>query len=114
MPVVIDMFSAESIRRDPTDVELVSETTLQQISDWMMRTYNLREDEDLPQLRDLVARIRDLDALKAGLSPIFNETQDGDTLWLAQSRYREPLWGHEGIALVRDKRPIIYIRLIDF
>src|SRR5262249_23173792 len=101
------------VRRDPTDIELVSEATLQQISDWMMWRLQLREREDLPQLRDLVARIRDLDALKAGLSPIFNEMRDGDTTWLAQSRFRDTLIGHEGIALVRGDRPIVYIRVLN-
>jgi hypothetical protein len=58
-------------------------------------------------------RFRDLEILKRGLSPIFDEMQDGDSLWLCQSRFRAPLIGHEGVALVRDKRPLIYIRVLN-
>jgi hypothetical protein len=101
-----DMFSSKAVHRDPTDIELVKEVTLRQISDWLMRHY-----EGLPE--HLLSRIRDLETLKDGLSPIFNEMREGDSIWLCQSRVRAPLWGSEGLALVRDNRPVIYIRVLN-
>jgi len=100
------MFSPNAVKRDPTDIELVQEVTLQQLSDWLMRRF-----EGLPE--HLLRRIRDLETLKNGLSPIFNEMRDGDSIWLCQSRFTAPLWGHEGFALVRDNRPAIYIRVLN-
>jgi len=93
------MFSPHAVRRGPTDIELVREVTLQQGSDWLLRRF-----EGLPD--HFMQRFRDLEILKRGLSPIFDEMQDGDSLWLCQSRFRAPLIGHEGVALVRDKRPL--------
>jgi hypothetical protein len=102
-----DFFPAANVRRDPTDIELVQEVTLQQLSDWLLNLC-----DGLPE--KYLKRIRDPDALKRGLSPIFKEMRDGDTIWLCQSRFRAPLYGHEGIALVRDKRPVVYIRALNY
>ncbi|RFB79048.1 hypothetical protein [Methylovirgula sp. 4M-Z18] len=101
-----DMFSPKDVRREPTDIEMVQEVTLQQLSDWLLRLFGA-----LPE--HLLQHFRDLEALKNGLSPIFNEMRDGDSLWLCQSRFRAPLWGHEGVALVRDNRPIVYILMMN-
>ncbi|WP_460088497.1 hypothetical protein [Roseibium sp. LAB1] len=102
---MIDMFSPSAVKRDPPDIELVKEVTLQQFSNWLMRHFGA-----LPQ--HLVEPIRDLTTLKRGLAPIYEELRDGDSLWLCRSRVIGPLHGHEGIALVRDKQPVIYIRII--
>ena len=102
---MVDMFSPTAVKRDPVDIELVKEVTLQQLSDWLMLHF-----EGLP--RHLVEPIRDLEALKRGLSPIYDELCDGDSIWLCRSLIIGPLHGHEGVALVRDKRPVIYIRVI--
>jgi hypothetical protein len=103
----VDIFSATSVQRDPKDIELVQEVTLQQLSDWLLRLMN-----GLPE--HYLEFVRNLDALKSGLSPIFKEMRDGDTIWLGQSRLRGPLYGHKGIAMVHDKRPIVYIRALNF
>jgi hypothetical protein len=103
----VDIFSETSVQRDPEDIELVHEVTLRQLSDWLLRLM-----DGLPE--HYLELVRDLDALKSGLSPIFKEIQEGDTIWLGKSRLRGPLWGHEGIALVRDNRPIVYIRAVDY
>jgi hypothetical protein len=103
---VSDFFSVDHVQRDPTDIELVREVTLQQLSDWLM--WHL---QGLPE--QYLKRIRDLDSLKDGLAPIFKEMRDGDTIWLGESQYREPLYGHEGVALVRGERPIVYIRVLN-
>jgi hypothetical protein len=104
-----DFYPATSVHRDPGDIVLVRELTLQQLSDWMLRQYEIFR---LPER--YLNLFRDLDRLKSGLSPIFKEMREGDTIWLAESRVRGPLWGHEGIALVRDARPIVYIRTRNF
>jgi hypothetical protein len=104
-----DFYPATSIHRDPEDIVLVRELTLQQLSDWMLRQYEIFR---LPER--YLKLFRDLDRLKSGLSPIFKEMRAGDTIWVAESRLRTSLWGHEGIALVRDSRPVVYIRMRNF
>src|SRR5204863_8405829 len=95
---VEDFFPAANVQNDPREIELeielVREVTLLQLSDWLTCHF-----QGLPE--QYLKRIRDLDALKTGLSPIFKEMGDGDSIWLCQSRYREPLYASEGIALVR-------------
>ncbi|SCM79590.1 hypothetical protein KL86PLE_90534 [uncultured Pleomorphomonas sp.] len=58
--------------------------------------------------------VRDLAKLKKGLSPLYDEMRDSDRLWLCRSREIGLLYGHEGIALVRDGRPIVYIRVVQY
>lgn len=101
---MVDMFSPNAVRREPTDIELIQEITLRWLSDWL-----IQRAEGLPE--HLLQRIRDLAALRDSLSAIFNDMREGDSIWLCQSRVRAPLWGHEGVALVRDNRPIVYIRI---
>jgi hypothetical protein len=104
-----DFFGATSIHRDPEDIVLVRELTLQQLSDWMLQQYEIFR---LPER--YLKLFRDFDRLKSGLSPIFKEMREGDTIWVAESRLRASLWGHEGIALVRNSRPVVYIRMRNF
>jgi hypothetical protein len=40
--------------------------------------------------------------------------QKEGTMWLARSRQRGPLYGHEGIALVRNGRPAEYVRVWNY
>lgn len=61
----------------------------------------------------LVDRVRDLESLKEHFSPILNRMQEGDTIWLARSQRRGPLYGHEGLALVRNGQPAEYVRDIE-
>ena len=101
------MFPEANVKRDPADVELVRQVTLQQLSEWLLQLM-----DGLPE--HSLKRVRDLNSLKTGLSPIFREMRDGDTVWLCRSRLIGPLHGHQGVALVRDKRPIVYIRALNF
>ncbi|HEY2874586.1 MAG TPA: hypothetical protein VGJ56_21865 [Reyranella sp.] len=101
-----DFFPATNVRRDPEDIDLVLQIELQQLSDWLAWHF-----QGLPE--QYMKQIRDLEALRNGLSPIFGVIQEGDTLWLGRSRRFGPLYGHEGIALVRDGRPIVYIRALN-
>jgi hypothetical protein len=73
---VADLFGASSVQRDPTDIELVREVTVQQISDWLMSLIGGLHGLPDDVLR-AVKRLQDLDYLKNGLSPIFMEMQDG-------------------------------------
>lgn len=66
----------------------------------------------LPQ--HILEKIRDLTTLEEGLGPIFRAKKEGDSLWLAESEHIGPLYGHRGIALVRENRPVIYIKFIQY
>ncbi|GLS20166.1 hypothetical protein GCM10007874_31830 [Labrys miyagiensis] len=101
------VFWANAVKYWPRDVELIEEVSLQQFSEWL-----LLRVERLPD--HLLQRIRDLESLKGGLTPILSEMRGGDSLWLCQSRLREPLQGHEGVALVRDDQPVVYIRVLNY
>lgn len=92
------------VRSNPDDIELVREVSLRQVSDWLLSFIG-----DGPH--PLVDRIRDLEALKEHFSPILSRMQEGDTMWLARSQRRGALYGHEGIALVRDGQPAEYMRV---
>lgn len=102
-----DVFPPTTVRRDPTDVALVVEVTLPKISSWLMHHF---ESQDLPE--HLLQHIRDPDLLKKTLAPIYDDMRPGDSVWLCHSREIGPLHGHEGVALVRDGRPIVYIRFV--
>lgn len=104
---MVDPFPPISVKRDPEGLALVVEVTLPQISSWLMHQF-----EDLPE--HLLQHIRDLDLLKKALAPLYDEMADGDSLWLCRSRQIGPPHGHEGIALVREGRPIIYVRLVAY
>jgi hypothetical protein len=104
---MVEMFSLGAAMRDPKDITLVIEVTLQQISDWVVY-----QAEGLPN--HLMQRMHDLAELKKGLSPLYDEMRDGDSLWLCRSHEIGPLYGHEGIALVRNRQPVIYIRVVQY
>lgn len=90
------------VRSNPDDIELVREVSLRQVSDWLLTFLG-----GMPE--DFLNRVRDLESLKEHFSPLFSRMQEGDTLWLARSQRRGPLYGHEGIALVRNDRPAEYM-----
>lgn len=94
-----------SIDRDPTDVLLVVEMSQPQISSWLARLA-----DDMPD--HLTPPGRDPNTLEKTLAPLYEEMRDGDSLWLCQSRAKEPDHAHVGIALVREDRPVAYIRMV--
>ncbi|MBO6512024.1 hypothetical protein [Roseibium sp.] len=98
-----------SVKRNPTALKMVREVSLQQYSQWLMEKF-----EKFHPPTELIEQLQDLDNQRTYLSAIFDEMHDGDSLWLCQSQKIGPLSGHEGIALVRDGRPIIYVRLITY
>lgn len=98
------MFSPSCNYREPTDIVLVVEMSLPQISSWLARLA-----EDMP---DRVPPHQDLDALKKDLAPLYDEMRAGDSLWLCQSIVMGPGHGHVGLALVRDGQPVVYIRVV--
>jgi len=102
-----EMFERKRFRRNPMDIELVSEISLKDISDWLLSLY-----EGLPE--DLLSQLRNLETLRAGLSPIYKEMQKGDSIWRCRTQKTGPLYGNEGIALVRKNRPRIYIAFIHY
>lgn len=99
----MEMFRASAVRHNPADLELVREVTLQDLSDWLLLTGAALLPEHLSQ------RVRNLGSLKEDLSPLFDGMREGDSLWLCRSRFRAPLFGHEGIARVRDGLPVVYV-----
>ncbi len=102
-----EMFSPSSVIRDPKNIVRVIEVTLPQISSWILYHWG-----GLPEY--LAKHFRDLDLLKKGLAPLYDEMREGDSLWLCRSDQIGPLFGHEGIGLVRDGRVIIYIRMVQY
>lgn len=48
------------------------------------------------------------------IAPLLDAMVTGDTLWLCRSKHRGVLYGHEGIALVRDRQPIIYLPVVNY
>ncbi|WP_026792247.1 hypothetical protein [Pleomorphomonas oryzae] len=101
---MVDPFPPISVKRDPEGLALVVEVTLPQISSWLMHQF-----EDLPE--HLLQHIRDLDLLKKALAPLYDEMADGDSLWLCRGRPTGP-HADEGVALVREGRPILYMRMV--
>ncbi|MFN4016409.1 MAG: hypothetical protein ACK4JB_13805 [Reyranella sp.] len=94
----------QQVRSNPDDIELVREVSLWQVSDWLLSFMG-----EAPN--PLADRIRDLEALREHFSPILGRMQEGDTMWLARSKQRGALYGHEGIALVRNGQPAEYMRV---
>ncbi|MEP3049388.1 MAG: hypothetical protein ABJL55_16190 [Roseibium sp.] len=86
------MFSAKSLHQNPTDIELIKEVTLQEFFEWLLQFF----EGQLPE--HIKARLKDLNALKMGFAPIYEELKDGDSVWLCRSRIKGPLIGHEGRA----------------
>lgn len=101
---MVDAFPPISVQRDPEGLALVIEVSLPQISSWLLHQF-----EDLPE--HLLRHIRDPDLLRDMLSPLYDEKRDGDSLWLCRSHRAGAAHGHEGVALVRDGKPVIYLRM---
>lgn len=84
--------------RNPTGLELVEETTLVEFREWTIELLGGRLN-DLPQVA-----VDAVNNSKSMLAPLLNLMQPGDQLWRCRSEKRGPLYGHEGVALVRDGR----------
>ncbi|OJF92295.1 hypothetical protein AX760_06140 [Pararhizobium antarcticum] len=93
--------------RNPVGVELVQETTLSGFRDWFIHRFG-----GLDQLPQVFVDL--LNKPEVLLAPLLDELQPGDKLWLCRSLKIGVLYGHEGIALVRDRQPLIYLRVIDY
>lgn len=92
---------------DPSDLELLEETTPEGFVAWFIERCG--GIDSLPE-----SLIEKLHHPETELAPLLDPMMPGDTLWLARSRVIAPLWGHEGIALVRDGRPIVYLRVMNY
>jgi hypothetical protein len=87
----------------PSGLELIEETTLDGFRDWQIQLFG-GQLGGLPQ--PLIDAINDP---ATTLAPLLRGMRPGDQLWLCRSEKRGPLYGHEGIAVVRDGRPMIYM-----
>ncbi|MGP4690083.1 hypothetical protein [Agrobacterium cavarae] len=92
---------------DPIGLELIAEMTPASFREWNIQMLGGRL-EGLPQ--SVIDGVNDPEAQ---LAPLLAELLPGDQLWRCR-KWREPLIGHEGIALVRQMRPIIYIRIRNY
>ncbi len=99
------MSANRRLHHNPSDLELVQETTPEGFGEWIGETIT----RDFGA-RDFLDRLPDPRAL---LSPLLDTMAPGDSLWLCRSKHRGVLYGNEGIAPVRDGQPIIYLRVID-
>jgi hypothetical protein len=93
-----------SVRYNPTDLELLPQTTPQDARDWIFQQFG-----GVPQ--DIVNRFP---GPEVALAPLLDVMTPGDALWLCRSRKRAPLYGNAGVALVRDGQPILYMRLLNY
>lgn len=102
------MSSNDRLRYNPVDLELVRETTPQDLREWIVRTIE-RMAGKVPA--DLLDRLPDPHVV---IAPLLDAMVTGDTLWLCRSKHRGVRYGHEGIALVRDRQPIIYLPVVNY
>lgn len=93
--------------RNPGDLELVEETTPDKFREWLIE--KVGEFGRFPL--DFVERLPDP---RARLAPLLDSMTTGDSLWLCRTKRRGPLYGNEGVALVRDGKPILYVRVIQY
>lgn len=94
--------------RNPAGLELVEQATLSGFREWTIQMLGGRLN-GLPQ--------NAVDAVnnpKSMLAPLLDLMQPGDQLWRCRSEKRGPLYGHEGVAVVRDGRPILYMRMLNY
>ncbi|MGO4194247.1 hypothetical protein AB4Z13_02650 [Rhizobium sp. YAF28] len=89
----------------PSGLELVEETTQDGFRDWMIQMLGGRLG-GLPQ--PLIDAVNDPATM---LAPLLKVMRPGDQLWRCRSEKRAPLYGHEGIAVVRDGRPVLYMHI---
>lgn len=88
----------------PDDVELVQEITPEGFGDWIAQKIEYEFGA-----REFLDRVPAPHVL---LSPLLDAMAAGDCLWLCRSKHRGVLHGNEGVALVRDGQPILYLRVI--
>jgi hypothetical protein len=101
------MSSDWAIIQNPTGLELVEETTPSGFRDKLIQFMGGRID-NLP--RAVIARINNPDV---ELSHLLTQMLPGDRLWWCRSAKRDVLIGNEGIAVVRDGKPIAYILVMN-
>jgi len=105
--VTDDMTHDPRLHYDRKDLELVQETSPEDFREWVIQ--KIGGLGGLP--RDLVDRLPDP---RVELAPLLDAMIAGDSLWLCRTKKMAPLYGNEGIALVRDGRPIIYLRAYNY
>lgn len=95
------------IHFDPHDLRLVEETTAQTFVEPLLQMLG-------PSFltADIVDRIRAQP--KDVIAPLLDAFEAEDGLWFCESERIGPLYGHKGIALVRNGRPVIYLRIITY
>ena len=91
---------------DPVDLELVRETDLRDFAEYIVARFGGHEAFP-PRIYEYITS----EAFKSELEPIFDMQQEGDSLWLGRREWG-PLLGDDGIALVREGRPIAYVIFI--
>jgi hypothetical protein len=101
------MSSDNRLRHNPEDLELVRETMPQDVKEWVARTIERMAGK---VSAGLLHRLPDP---HGALLPLLDAMVTGDALWLCRSRQRGVLHGHQGIALVRDGQPIIYLPVVN-
>ncbi|OCP17770.1 MULTISPECIES: hypothetical protein [unclassified Ensifer] len=89
---------------NPTNLELVRETSPEDARDWLFQQLG-----GVPQ--HIVERFPDPEIVFA---PLLDAMTPGDSLWFCRSQKKGPLYGEAGVALVRDGQPILYMRLLNY
>ncbi len=92
-----------NINYSPTGLELVEEITPAGFRDRLIAFVGGAMEGFPPRLIDRISNP------EQELSPLLKEMVEGDQLWWCQSEKRAVLIGNEGVAVVRDGRPIAYM-----
>lgn len=101
------MSSDQSLDYNPRDLEMVREITPEGFREWIEQKIGALGKS----ARDILDRLPNPHVL---LAPLLQAMAAGDSLWLCQSKKRGVLYGNEGIALVRDGQPVIYMRFVNY
>ena len=83
------------------------ETSVEGVTEWALTSVG-----DPGSFPDVTGRIRD--GIPKALAPLLEHMTEGDTLWWCRSTKRGPLYGHEGVALVRQGGPVIYLLMLNY
>ncbi|GLS22863.1 hypothetical protein GCM10007874_58830 [Labrys miyagiensis] len=92
---------------DPPELQLMHKISVEGVAERTIDSFGGAET-----FPDLASRVRD--RMPNELAPMLDQMTEGDSLWWCRRAKRGPLYGHEGVALVRQGRAIIYLLIMNY